>query len=64
MTASLIEASPWAVWLWMMNTSVPRTDSSNRQWISPLAKSAMLGSTQRLAEGVGDLGGQIVIGPT
>ena len=28
----------------MMKTSVPRTESPKRQWISPLAKSLMLGS--------------------
>ena len=27
----------------MMKTSAPRTDSSNRQWISPLANRRMLG---------------------
>ena len=31
-------------WVWMMNTSLPRMDSEKRQWISPLANSARLGS--------------------
>ena len=44
MMASLIDMEPLAPWLWMMNTSMPRTDSPKRQWISPLAKSSTLGS--------------------
>src|SRR5262245_61311685 len=42
--ASLIDRWPLAPWLWMMKTSMPRTDSPKRQWISPLEKSSMLAS--------------------
>ena len=41
---SLMDMSPLAPWLWMMNTSMPRTDSPKRQWISPLAKLVQLAS--------------------
>ena len=41
---SKIESFTGRAWLWMMNTSEPRTDSANREWISPLAKSERLGS--------------------
>ena len=42
--ASLTDIVPLAPWLWMMKTSIPRTDSPKRQWISPLAKSLVLAS--------------------
>ncbi len=45
-------------WDWMMNTSAPRTDSSKRGRISPLAKSTRLGWDSRLPEMAGDLLGQ------
>ena len=44
MSCSMIESLMGSAWLWMMNTSQPRTDSSKRQWISPLANRWMLGS--------------------
>src|SRR4051794_22724231 len=41
---SMIEVFTGRAWLWMMNTSEPRTDSPKRQWISPLANSERLAS--------------------
>src|SRR5438034_836796 len=44
-SCSLIESFTGAECVWMMNTSVPRTESPKRQWISPLANSLRLGSS-------------------
>src|SRR5438270_5619384 len=41
---SMIELFTGRAWLWRMNTSEPRTDSPNRQWISPLANWERLAS--------------------
>src|SRR3954453_20359548 len=46
MMASLTDMASVLLGLWMMNTSVPRTDSPNRQCSSPLANSARLASTR------------------
>ena len=43
-SCSTIESFTGGAWVWRMNTSVPRTDSSKRQWISPLGKSRRFGS--------------------
>ena len=64
MMASLTDMSSVAAWLWMMNTSVPRTDSPKRQWSSPLANSARFGVAERDAEALGDLLGERQVGPT
>jgi hypothetical protein len=41
MIASFTERPSLAQCVWMMKTSAPRTDSPNRQWISPFGKSRM-----------------------